>query len=169
MEPRASCPSGVRGGVPGRSAAHTRGARRAARRGAEGTRAGAQSRGGPGGGADPGRRRPAAPPRSRRLGPAQPGTSGARAWEGICPRAPSPSPPDGRAAGGREGGRRRPAVYISAHPARSRTAPRAQAPPRPLLALRGGSSSSNMAVDGCSGWCRRREELPRAPAPAARC
>lgn len=158
-ERRAGCPAACREG-PGPGAARTRGARRAARRGAEGTQAGAQVRAGQRAAQT---RAPAAraAPRSRRSGPAQPGTSRARAWEGICPRAPSPSPVTG--GGEANGGG---PLYISAHPARSRTAPRAQAPPRPLLALRGGSSSSNMAVEGCSGRCRRRGERSRAPAPA---
>lgn len=128
-ERRASCPSGVQGEGPGPE----RGARVAhgGRRGAEPRAPGQARRAGAGpGAADPGRRRPAAP---LALGARGAGAARDRRGAGLggdLPRAPSPSPRTGGRPG--EGGRRRrPAVHVSRRTPPGRTAPRAQAPPRP--------------------------------------
>lgn len=90
---------------------------------------------------------------------------------GVGTTRAHPLPPR---AGQRPGGGRAAAlgcIYLRAPRQVAHSAPSPGASPPPLPAFRGGggSSSSNMAVDGCSGWRWRREELPRAPAPAARC
>lgn len=163
--PRELCGDGRE--TPGPGAAHTRGARQAGRaaprvRGIALTELReAQT---------PGADRPRRPLGSRCS--AQPrGRSGPGSGSGSHP--PSSPPPPGRpAARGRAGGGAW--LYISPHtlPGRAQR-PEPRRLPAPLPALRGGggsgSSSSNMAVDGCSGWRWRREELPRAPAPAAHC
>lgn len=152
-------------GTPGPGAAHTRGARQAGR---AAPRAAGIARTELGEAQTPGAGGPRRPLGSRCSAQSR-GRSGPGSGSGSHPRS-SPPPPGGPAARGRAGGGAW--LYIS-----PRTPPgRAQRPeprrlPAPLPALRGGggSSSSNMAVDGCSGWRWRREELPRAPAPAARC
>lgn len=150
--------AGTGGGPPAGVAAHTRGARRVARR-----------RGHPGSRVrSPGRRRPRA--RVARGAPWALGAPGASGGPGRGRRPCVPPPPGGPAARGRTGGGGW--LYISPHapPGRAQR-PEPRRLPAPLPALRGGGGggSGNMAVDGCSGWRWRREELPRAPAPAARC